>query len=263
MMIFINELSAHAQFEIEGEFETALAKLSTLLLKISETNVEKDSYLDSRIYAQLIAHERPFTAGMATVRDKSVRVLFKRVIHELLGAREWQPERQHEQCPYDWLGANICEWSPAELAERVRRGGVGFLTSLFPSRFDGAWPVQVRKANQLIEIYSLVDVREFERWCRLHPELGLVPYSLDSPGPPEDEQTSLVRRGRFLRTARRNQGRTLYRERSSGRLFCVDNMHSGGAAHLEVFSSGGDHVGEASLDGVVDVSKRDAAKRLD
>lgn len=263
MMVFLNELSVHAQFAQDREFETALASLNTLLLKVSEANIEKSSYLDSRIYAQPISLERPFTAGLATVRDKSIRLLFKRLIYERLAAREWQPERQHEHCAYEWQGADICEWSVAELAERVHRGAVGFLVSLSPSHFDGVWPIEVQKSGQLISVYSLGSAHGFEQWCRLHPDLGLVPYSVHSTDPPTDEQTSLVRRSRFQRTARKNQGRTLYLERSSGRLFCVDNLHSGGSAHLEVFSSGGDHVGEASLDCVVDESKRDGAKKLD
>lgn len=69
---------------------------------------------------------------------------------------------------------------------------------------------------------------------------------------------------RFEKTTRTDQGRTIYRERNTGRLWYVDNLHCGKAAHLEVFNSTGkQHLGEADLQGNIDRSKRDTQKTID
>ena len=55
------------------------------------------------------------------------------------------------------------------------------------------------------------------------------------------------------------QGAKVYQELSTGRYWYLDNLHKN---HYEVFSSTKRHLGEADLDGNLDVSKADSSKHL-
>jgi hypothetical protein len=87
----------------------------------------------------------------------------------------------------------------------------------------------------------------------------LVEYDLGLNRPPRDDETVLgLKPDRFAPTGRfeRNGRRRVYRETATNRLFYVDNLHYGNAAHLEVFSSDKRHLGTADLDGNLDVGTR-------
>ena len=55
------------------------------------------------------------------------------------------------------------------------------------------------------------------------------------------------------------QGASVYRQKKTGHLWYLDNLHK---THFEVFESQGKkHLGEATIDGVLDRSKEDCKKR--
>lgn len=94
---------------------------------------------------------------------------------------------------------------------------------------------------------------------RIGTSWGCLPlrYDLNAARSPRDDETILSqapqrfeRIGKFERKGRRN----VYREMATGNLYYVDDLHTGGAAHLEVFDARGDHLGTASLDGVINQS---------
>ena len=58
------------------------------------------------------------------------------------------------------------------------------------------------------------------------------------------------------------QGRNIYREYSTGHYWYIDNLHTGKASHFEVFDEKRKHIGEANLDGDIDINKRDPNKKL-
>jgi len=85
----------------------------------------------------------------------------------------------------------------------------------------------------------------------------VIHYDLGLTRPPRDDETVLgheperfVRMGRFERNGRRH----VYRETTTNRMFYVDNLHYGAAAHLEVFDSDELHLGTADLSGNLDTS---------
>ncbi len=73
----------------------------------------------------------------------------------------------------------------------------------------------------------------------------------------------MINNNRFERTQSQYDGRTIYKERETGYLWYVDNLHYGKAAHLEVFDkTGNNHIGESDLEGNIDRAKSDKKKSL-
>lgn len=99
--------------------------------------------------------------------------------------------------------------------------------------------------NCACEPSSLATV--FLRWgCRMRG------YDATADRPPQDSETCLTEfTSRFVRTGRveRSGRRHVYADTATGFLYYVDNLHFGKAAHLEVFTSDGRHLGTATLDG--------------
>lgn len=91
-----------------------------------------------------------------------------------------------------------------------------------------------------------------------------VAYDASFTRPPTDAETSLSNEVRFVRTGRfeRHGRRSVYREIATNHLYYVDNLHCGNAAHLEVFDAQEEHLGTASLDGVLNVGTRVAGRRI-
>lgn len=84
-------------------------------------------------------------------------------------------------------------------------------------------------------------------------------YDASLSRPPRDHETVLRRApGLFTQEGRieRNGRRHVYREIVTNRLYYVDNLHYGIAAHLEVFDNEGRHLGTADLDGNLDAAAR-------
>lgn len=75
----------------------------------------------------------------------------------------------------------------------------------------------------------------------------LIPFSLDDTD-------------RFERTAKMYQGQSIYKEKATGRLWYLDNLHKD---HYEVFDARGKtHLGEATPQGRLDTTKSDPQKTL-
>lgn len=87
------------------------------------------------------------------------------------------------------------------------------------------------------------DGDELERYC---DEIGLFEFHLDDPN-------------HFKKTSYVKDGASVYRELSTRRLIYKDMLHK---THYEVFDKFGHHLGEMSLQGVLDYSKADESKRL-
>ena len=100
------------------------------------------------------------------------------------------------------------------------------------------------------ELRSITTLEQFAGTAKI--------WGSDYPGydtalkrPPRDEETVLADRSRFARTGKveRKCRRQVYVEIETGHLWYVDNLHYGDAAHLEVFSSTAQHLGEAEIHG--------------
>ena len=64
---------------------------------------------------------------------------------------------------------------------------------------------------------------------------------------------------RFARTEQIFQGEPVYREQKTGHLIYLDHLHK---THYEVFDPQGKHLGEMSLNGILDRTAADRNKRL-
>lgn len=127
--------------------------------------------------------------------------------------------------------------------------------------------VRIRKlspAGAVVDIPCGTAIRDFERIALAWGCLS-ISYSTGAVRPPRDRETILGRdQQRFERVGRfeRNGRRAVYREVETDRLFYVDNLHYGLAAHLEVFDSAEAHLGTADLEGNLDVTARVPGRKI-
>ena len=190
----------------------------------------------------------------------------------------WEPERVHlsrdrylwESAPLDGDtgeeedSASVTDTSMAELAERkLREAGLhGCLLNVGGPLFDGRPSVEiVKQPASRATLQCACSDSELDAWL-LRVEVT-PPYTADARDPPRDEQTCLVNRGIYELTGRVDgHGRKIYRHLVRKDLYCVDNLHFGDAAHLEVFDKRGRHLGEAHLDGQMIPGTKDPNKSL-
>jgi hypothetical protein len=134
-------------------------------------------------------------------------------------------------------------------------------------RFSASKQIEVDReesanSRDTIALDAIERLETLEEWAaaRRYIPCPYPPLALD---PPRDDQTILVDASRFERTGRRVQGRKVYRERISKRLWYVDNLHYGARAELEVFDASGRHIGIANIHGVVDESRQKPGRHID
>lgn len=261
MEAFLNELSLHGQFHDTQGVGEAIRRVNSVLFRLKALESPPKLFFDKKLYYSRAIAETVFSSCLNTVADNSIRTQFKQ-LRDKLGAREWRTERRHEECSYEWNEQNVEGSSVAELAERSLQKTLGFLLCFTPSDFSNG-SIRVDKEGGSSATLDVVGSEgELREWYSRSSDPALKPYDPTCRDPPHDWQTVLRDRGRFQRTTYVNQGRRVYLEKSTGYYWCVDNIHFGSAAHIEVFDATGDHVGEAGRDGNLDVSKRDPTKKL-
>jgi hypothetical protein len=260
METFLNEKSLHSQFGCLADFSTSLAGVNRVLSRISELAIEKRVFFDPLLYFSGVVGNQLFSSCLSHITDKSVRLEFK-LMRDRLDFINWHEERLHSNDEYIFDGTDVMGSSLAELAERLIQNRTGFLLNFSPSNFTVSQVVIVQRGAVSANLHAVNNDGDLVNWCRLFPELGLAEYDPLCERSPLDTETILINKGRFNKTNYRNHGRAVYQERSTSNYFCVDNLHQQGA-HLEVFNANGDHIGEASLRGVLDASKVDRTKTL-
>jgi len=121
----------------------------------------------------------------------------------------------------------------------------------------------VKNENSEIFIDCVDNKNALQAWLEIVFNLSRYRYNYTAQTPPTDEQTVLCDPVLFkLASLPPYDGRKIYQELQTNRYWYVDNLHYGYATHLEVFDLQGKHIGEASLDGKVDMTKQDPRKRL-
>jgi hypothetical protein len=261
MEAFLNERSLDSQFSDFPSFVDALIRINRVLMRIAETNVEKHMFYDRALYYRTVIGQHIFASCLARMSDKSVRLQFKVLLQDRLRAVEWSLERLHTRDTYLWNNIDMVDSSVAELAERRLQQRCGLLLNFTPSQFPSGILLVAKNGAGSVSLDSINSESDFESWCSLVLGVSIFPYDPNCGRSPLDNETALHNRGRFQAIGLKNQGRQAYLERKTGHYFCVDNLHKHGA-HLEVFNSNGDHIGEATLEGVIDRSKSDGSKNL-
>jgi hypothetical protein len=267
MQIFVNELTLQEQYRDGREFEQSIISLLSIAKQIQEINYQKKLFSDkaSLVGFKPIAN-RFFHESLREI-DVGLRERFKRFIYDICD--NWRDDRKHSVADVFTIGThNITNTSVAELAERKSLGGISLcaLLNFERSALAGERAINIVK-NQIttIDIDCIEDGQILLEWQTRYQAIlngQANVYDNSSLNPPIDNQTILRLDGRFARTRMVVQGRTVYREASTGYYWHVDNLHHGVRSHIEVYDRRGEHVGEADLNGSLDVSKLDTTKKI-
>ncbi|HNT75754.1 MAG TPA: hypothetical protein PKH77_12130 [Anaerolineae bacterium] len=262
MEIFINEASLQEQYFSDTDFAKAVVTFTAIFDLINQCVKSAQMYKSELFLDYKAIRGEVFQSSYQKIKDKQLKVAFRRYVFDRLNPRDWQPERKHSRD--DWFEVNeqlVTDTSIAELAERKLRDTalIGLLVNFIQSEFAGNTSLLVSKNRQATVKVDCVENRNsLEKWLALNLSI----YTTDLAYPPRDEQTVLQDMTRFRRTSRIEQGRKVYQEKATGYYWYVDQLHFGRDAHLEVFDAHGRHLGEANLNGEIDYSCQDPQKHL-
>lgn len=103
-------------------------------------------------------------------------------------------------------------------------------------------------------IFENKTVNKFELYNLHSKNIDYLPIEL----PP----FSLEDKNRFQKTNFKHEKQAIYLEKSTGYYWYNDFFHKDNKAHFEVFDSNGNHLGEASMQGVLDTSQKDKTKTI-
>lgn len=262
MEIFINEVSLREQYFSDTDFAEAVETFTAIFALITERIKSAQIYKSELFIDYKAIRGEVFQSSFKKIKNRQVKDAFRNIIFNKLNPRDWQPERQHSGD--DWFEVNeqlVTDTSIAELAERKLQDAalVGLLVNFIQSKFEGATSLLVSKNRRVnIRVDCVEDKNSLEKWL----SRNLLIYTTNSTYTPHDEQTVLRDKTRFKRTSRVEQGKTVYQEKTTGYYWYVDHRHCGSNAHLEVFDAQGQHLGEATLDGKIDFSRKKPGRHL-
>ncbi len=185
------------------------------------------------------------------------------------------------------------EWNPQYTFEENEAAGLGLAVD-----FDGIsmsfsiaeqWENSLLRVRQILlgdniePLYSVCEVRNIANSEHVTEHLSFIvqtlaekttrkQYDLNSSDYPRDYETCLCDTDRFDYTGRQYYSKSadgkkkrsakIYKEKNTMNRWYVDVDHYGRSSHLEVFDRRGNHLGEADLDGIIDVAKVDKEKFL-
>ena len=269
--IFINELSLEGQYQTIEEFEKSVLIFNSLIQSIREKIRNNPIfYLDQdEITFYLAIKNFPFEQSLNNLRDKNIKTAFFNTIYNKNNPKNWRKEQQHSpEHKFKYFQQDVTDTSLAEVAERKLQNEnniylvVNFQNSSFNhphADIQACCLVSVVKNTTIkIEIDGLDNQKGLHHWI----SLKFPTYSDNSTYTPRDHQTILDDKKRFRKNSKMFQGRNIYVELSTGNYWYVDNLHLGQSAHFEVFDKHRKHIGEANLNGDIDISKRDPNKKL-
>lgn len=281
--IFINEVSLKGQYSTQKEFEEALKIIKSIFELI---NLLKQQYIDKKTYSTkvLVNHEsikgNNFQSSLNQIKDKSLKRSIINMIFNKVNPKDWQEERIHsEQDNFDYVdGENYKDAKNTSLAEATERQLISsdskyllinFIDSCFQCQHQEIIEcnsISIVKNNDTqnqIQLDSIDKKVGLQNWLEVSCQLSQFNYDESYSAPPTDTQTILRDTNRFERTQSQYDGRIIYKDKETGYLWYVDNLHYGKSAHLEVFDkTGRNHIGESDLEGNIDRAKSDKKKRI-
>jgi hypothetical protein len=203
--------------------------------------------------------------------------LLKRDLQTLFVPMLFGSDRIGDWRPESVGGDSLCQletehesFADCAICETYAHHKVSDQTALFghlPSSFVGRQTVGISKIEPPEPTRNVLcgtGLPDFQRigtaWKCL-----ILQYDQALQRPPRDSETALMQQmDRFMRVGRieRSGRRQVFRELATGRLFYVDNLHHGPAAHLEVFDPNELHLGTANLHGDLVHDTRIAGRRI-
>lgn len=242
MEFFINELSLEGQFHSDQAFEEAVVSFIEIFSYIREKIKEKKIYKDSLFANRTAVKNESFLASFNRIKNRDIKNIFKQVIFDRLNPRDWRREQMHPvdidyRCPM-LDDRCVTDTSVAETAERklIRPTTERILINFTCSQFEKL-PGSTVRVIKVAEHYEIIDVPFVEKKEDLHT---LVVFEL------EPIDSYLRNPARFRKTAIIFQGRSVFEEIETKRLWYLDNFHKN---HFEVFDKNIKHLGEANLEG--------------
>ena len=281
--IFINEVSLTGQYSTQKDFEEALKVIKSIFELI---NLLKQQYIDKKTYYTkvLINNEsirgKNFQSSLNQIKDKSLKRSIINIIFNKVSPKNWQEERVHsEEDNFDYLdGEDYKDAANTSLAEVTERQLINldskyllinFRDSCFQCQHQeiiGCNSISIVKNNDtenLIQLDSIDEKFGLQNWLEKSCHLSQFNYDESSTDPPTDKQTILRDSNRFESTQKQHDGRRIYKEKQTGYLWYVDNLHYGKSAHLEVFDkTGKNHIGESDLEGNIDKARSNKDKKV-
>jgi hypothetical protein len=254
MEILLNELSLSGQFGSIGDFIGR--GLDPFLAVISEVNSSANTILKKQDFWQLQVTRsdtiHDIFIGKISRTNDSIRKS-KSLLASLISEPFWEDSQKHiVSDSYDYNGKNIVGSSIAESCKRDK-----IVISFIHADFSTTKLKITKNSTQIIDIDNIFDKTHYievaytcgqlEK-CKYFERkfvLGLI--------------TLLENECRFTRTRKTAQGQQIYIEITTRHYWYLDNLHK---KHYEVFDSRGIHIGEASLDGIINVSKKDNTKTI-
>jgi len=270
MDVFINECSLHGQYVDIVAFQQGIQLIYSLVRDLQE--VKRDPVMALYTDKEGIKHFRviksqSFITSLNALPDKSLRQAFIELVFNKLNAKDWHTDRQHSAEDIFMCGDElVTDTCIAEVTERklIQTDLINLLLNFHQSKYKELTQLKVIKNENFEVSIDCVDNKNtLQTWLEAVFKLSRYRYDYTAQTPPTDEQTILLNTIFFkLSSLSPYDGRKIYREVQANRYWYVDNLHYGYAAHLEVFDLQGSHIGEASLDGKLDLTKQDPRKRL-
>ncbi|MFA8436788.1 MAG: hypothetical protein ACEPOZ_19960 [Marinifilaceae bacterium] len=275
MVIYFNEAFLQEQFD-DATYEDFVKSLELFNSCTNVIQEKRNKYSSKKIY---------FKTGMAlkeffelfTNEEDLYRILLENLGR--LGLEYWNSQKiQDNSFGYFFLDSfqvppkliDVNNTSLAEAAELKKNyykddALIINLSDLKYSRDSKLFMDIISKVNPVdvfpISLDSAIKDEAISWWIeqKLCDEYKYNDFSR----PPRDEETCLLNKGFYRKLdGQKEQGRQVYFD-SNRRYYYVDNLHRGPAAHIEVFDNKMHHIGEASLDGVINFKKSDKTKVLD
>jgi hypothetical protein len=282
--IFINEISLDEQYNTQEEFENALKIIKDIfesINSIQKENIDRKIYYTNVLWDCTVIKNILFKESFNKIKQKDFKIAIRNIMFNKVNPKDWQTEKIHlEQDHFDYFdGKNYKDAKNTSLAEVTERQLINsdskyLLINFIDSSFQDLHPeilecsyISVVKNNEItipIKLDSADKRIGLEKWLEKSCRLSKYKYNYESAvNPPTDTQTILRDNNKFERTQGQYDGRTIYKEKETGYLWYVDNLHYGKATHLEVFDKTGDnHIGESDLEGNIDKAKSDNKKTL-
>lgn len=260
MEAFLNEKSLSGQYSTALAFENAVKLTTNFVKRARELNMSV--FYDSLVGCQAIGGNY-FDESLGLIADISVQRYFRATIYNRQEATMWRNDRKSVS---SWTlnTVDVSDSSVAECAERkLNVKHQPYLLMNFPeSCFAGHNTIEIVKngAGASVALHCCDDDVSWANW--MADDYRKYVYDPSSGVAPTPEQTILRDSSQFQSIPHRTSfGRNEpFREISTNRVWYVDRFHFGGAAHLEVFSDDGTHVGEANLDGSPRLKTKDKDK---
>lgn len=249
MEIYINELSLHSQYSSDVEFAEAIKLFMGIFALINEKRV--NGYKNSNVLLDKNAMiNEVFAASFDRIRDKSLKIAFRETIFNKNNPKDWQQEKIHDiqQLYYCRISNSFVENTTlAEVAERnivmanTKRILANFCKSHFTKNTIEIFKNDVEFKNP-IHIICIDSKDAIEQYFDVAPADVLL-----------DD----INRFRRTGIVHPKTGTIIFEEIVTKYWWYFDSLHRN---HFEVFNPQNVHLGEGSLDGDLDIDKRDPRK---